>query len=482
MDKYHNRIHKIVGDIEEDLEKNIEKLEEIFADCSDVVKQRFAIENEAEIYIIYTDGLTDAALVRDFVLRPLIQESGSKGRIETADQKKVTTLEDAVTAVLSGNTMVFVDGMREGILISSKLFPTRGVQKAEEESTMIGPKDSFLESLRMNTALIRRRVRDSRMKVKSLQVGTRTKTDIAIMYIDDLVKPDILEEVKNKINNIFVDEILDAGMLGQYMEENHWTPFPSYQLTQRPDKTASGLLEGRIAIVVDNSPEVILLPATMNTFFQASDDYYYRQGVADFARILRYIGGFIAIGLPGLYIAVANWHPEVIPTTFLLALVSAREGVPCSVLTEVLMMEIAFELLREAGIRLPGQLGGTIGIVGGLIVGQAAVDAHIVSTIVVIVVAFTAIATFCAPNESFAGAFRLLKFFLIITSGLWGLYGFFLGFFAIFAHLYAMENFQIPYVYPKIWRTHDYLIRGSLEKMKYRPWFTKNHARKRRGD
>ena len=184
------------------------------------------------------------------------------------------------------------------------------------------------------------------------------------------------------MDKICVDGIFDNGMLQQYLEKDSKTPFPLYQLTQRPDKVASSIMEGRIAVVLDNSPMVLLLPVTFNVFFQASDDYYNRWEITTFVRILRYVAAIISIGLPGFYVAIAGFHPEVLPTPFLLALISAREGVPFPVIVEVLLMELSFELLREAGIRLPGQLGGTMGVVGGLIVGQAAVDAHLVSTIV----------------------------------------------------------------------------------------------------
>ena len=381
----------------------------------------------------------------------------------------------------------FISGWRsKGYLISSKSFPTRGVQNADQEVAIVGPKDSFTESLRMNTALIRRRIRDTRLKVIQKQIGTRSKTDYALMYIEDLVQKDILNKIQKQMDKICVDGIFDNGMLQQYLEKDSKTPFPLYQLTQRPDKVASSIMEGRIAVVLDNSPMVLLLPVTFNVFFQASDDYYNRWEITTFVRILRYVAAIISIGLPGFYVAIAGFHPEVLPTPFLLALISAREGVPFPVIVEVLLMELSFELLREAGIRLPGQLGGTMGVVGGLIVGQAAVDAHLVSTIVVIVVALTAIATFSIPNELFTSAFRLMKFFLIILCAFWGLYGFFLGFLAIFIHLFYLENYGVPYAHPMVEERgrlstafQDFMVRYPLKWMKYRPEFTKEGARVR---
>lgn len=499
MDDRHTREHKIVGKIEKEIEKNIKILEELFVDCNDVVKKSFLIGNEKneKIYIMYTDGLTNSDFIGEMVLKPLlygeIKKTGKdllwqlmNTEIETADIKEVEQFQDAVVGILSGNTMLFVDGFEKGIMISTKSFPTRGVPQNDTEVVMRGSKDSFNESLRTNTALIRRRVRDTRLKVVQKQAGLRSQTDIAIMYVSDLVQPELLVEVTKKLKEIPIDAIFDSGMIEQSMESNWLSPFPQFQHTQRPDKVASGLLEGRIALVVDNSPEVLLLPVTFNCFFQASDDYYNRWEIATFARILRYIAAFLAIGLPGLYVAIFNFHTEVLPTSLVLSFGAARMGVPFPTVVEILIMELAFELLREAGIRMPGQMGGTIGIVGGLIVGQAAVEAGLVSTIVVIVVALTAIATFSIPNESFTAAFRLLKFFLIITSAFLGLYGFFLGLLAVAIHLAGLKSFGIPYMMPTVGGSvnqyndkKDYIARLPIFFMKKRPIFTKDDARVR---
>lgn len=493
MDQFHNREHRLIGNISKNLQKNICYVEEVMADCNDLVKKKFKIGKKKNLamYLVYVDGLVNTELLRESVIKPMVLDPFRDARqaidqwvLENADWKWITTMEDAMTAVLSGNTVIFLDGMEQALFISSKFFPTRGVQTADQEVAMVGPKDSFNESLRTNTALIRRRIRDTRLKVLQKQVGTRSKTDYALMYIEDLVREDVLEKIKKQLDGICVDGMLDSGMLQQFLEKNSKTPFPVYQLTQRPDKTASALMEGRIAVVVDNSPMVLLLPVTMNVFFQASDDYYNRWETATFARVLRYIAAFLAVGLPGFYVAIASFHPEVLPTSFLLALISAREGVPFPVVVEVLLMELSFELLREAGIRLPGQLGGTIGVVGGLIVGQAAVEAHLVSTIVVIVVALTAISTFSIPNEIFNSAFRLIKFFIILMCAIWGLYGFFLGFLGVFIHLFCLENYGVPYMYPvtgkkgeKMTGFQDFLVRAPLRNMKYRPEFTRRGAR-----
>jgi spore germination protein len=396
-------------------------------------------------------------------------------------------MEDVVTQVLAGNTVLLLDGCASGILISSKLFPSRGVQEADQETAIRGPKDSFTESVRSNTALIRRRIRDSRLKVVQKTAGERSKTDVALMYMEDLVKPSLLKEVKRRLENVSMDGILDSGMLEQLMMEDWKTPFPCIQRTQRPDKTASALLEGRIVLVTDNSPDVLLLPASFHCFFQASDDYYTRWESATFARLLRYGAALLSIGFPAFYIAAIGFHTEVLPTNLILSIARARQGIPFPVVFEVILMELAFELLREAGIRLPGQLGATIGIVGGLIVGQAAVDAGIVSTIVVIVVALTAIASFSVPNETMSSAFRILKYFFIFMAALWGLYGFFLAWLFLIVHLSGLYSLGEPYLLDAAWRKgegkekyKDYYMRLPLFTMWKRPVYTRKGARIRR--
>ena len=350
-----------------------------------------------------------------------------------------------------------------------------------------GPKDSFTENFRTNTALIRRRIRDPRLKMEHTMVGERSKTDLAICYMEDLVEPELLKRVRKQVEELSLDGIFDGGTVEQLMEENPWTPFPQFQHTERPDKAASGLLEGRIVLVVDNSPGVLILPVTYQMFFQTGDDYYTRFEVASFARILRFLGAIFAIGFPGLYVAIAGFHTEMLPSTFLFSIALARTGIAIPVVLEVLLMEFQFEILREAGIHIPGQLGGTIGIVGGLIVGQAAVEAGLVSTIVVIVVSFTAIASFMVPSESFGAVFRLLKFVFIIAAAIWGIYGYLLVFTALLFHLSQLESFGIPYMLPSVCggdldynAKKDHYVRYPSGMMIRRPLFTRPGRRVRK--
>lgn len=476
------------------LDDNVAVLKKLFERCGDVVQKEFLLEREkgtARIYVIYIDGLTNNNMIEETILKPLSyewrgDESGSlwesilMREAQTVDIKREGSFDKTVGSVLKGDTAVFVNGYNETLIISSKRLPLRSISENETESGMRGPKDSFNEGFRLSTALIRRRIKDSKLKVEQGTIGQRSRTDYALMYLDDLASPELVKNIRERIDKYDIDAIFDSGMAEHLMEEKWYSPFPVFQSTTRPDKVAAGIVEGRVAVVFDNSPEVIIAPSNFNMLLQASDDYYNRWAVGTFARVVRYIAAFIAIAFPGFYIAATVYHSEMIPTRLLYAIASARSMVTFPIVVEVLIMEFLFELLREAGIRLPGPLGNTIGVVGGLIVGQAAVDAGIVSTIVVIVVALTAIASFSIPNEEFASVFRLLKFFIILTASLFGLYGFILGLLIVAIHLSELKSFGVPYMMPVVAGSvdgmrgkQDFVIRAPIKSMKKRPMWAR---------
>lgn len=507
----YNEKNDVENPVYEELEKNIEVLEALFFNWGDIVKKKFILQRHQQnlaIYIIYIDGLTDNEMVERTITHPLLYEWEqlcTKGDIkdegligealfqsiyhaqtEAVDLVPQNTIQGAVSAILKGDTAIFIDHVEQCMVLSTKKLPTRSITAPEKEAGLRGPRDSFNENFRINTALIRRRIKDPKLKLEQGEVGLRSRTVYGLMYMEDLIYPELLGHIKEKINSFVIDGVYDAGMWVHLLEEKWYSPFPQVQTTERPDKVASALLEGRVALVVDNSPEVILLPTTFNTFFQAADDYYNRFAVGSFARILRYLAAFISVLLPGLYVAITCYYPQVLPTNFLLAIAGARNNITFPIMVEVLLMELLFELLREAGIRLPGQMGNTIGVVGGLIVGQAAVEASLVSTIVVIVVALTAIASFSIPNEEFSSTFRLLKFFMIILGAVWGLYGIFLGMLILVIHLSSLESFGIPYMMPLTSGSvdgnveyQDFVIRKPVFTMKNRPLYTMRNKRRR---
>lgn len=479
------------------LDRNIAVLNVLFNKCGDVVQKTIILEREegkTRVHIVYIDGLVDSGQVEESIVKPITYEwrncrtgdvwsSIMYRESHAVEIKKETSFDSAVASVLKGDTAIFVDGYHEAMVVSTKKLPLRSISENDKEAGMRGPRDSFNEGFRSSTALIRRRIKDAKLRVEQGTIGQRSRTDYAIMYMEDIAEASLVDDIRNRIEKYEIDGIFDSGMAEHLMEDNWYSPFPMFQSTTRPDKVASGILEGRVAVVFDNSPEVILAPNNFNMLLQASDDYYNRWAVGTFARFLRYIAAFIAITFPGLYIAVTVFHSEMLPTKLLFAIAYARTMVTFPIVVEMLIMEFLFELLREAGIRLPGPLGNTIGVVGGLIVGQSAVEAGIVSTIVVIVVALSAIASFAIPNEEFASVFRLLKFFIIITSAVMGLYGFILGLLIVAIHLSNLKSFGVPYMMPVVGNVRgnregrkDFVMRGPIKSMKFRPlWANGNN-------
>lgn len=450
-----------------DINENIKYLENKFLDSGDVAKRKFQIGKDkiTDIYVTYIDMLVDRNLLEEQVISRLminmwtIETELNSGYskpynvfkdcgLTTAEFSEVTNLSDVEIGILSGDTALFIDGSDKAIVIATRGWPSRGVPTADNEQVVQGSAEAFSEAFRINTMLIRRRIRDTNLKVKQLRIGRKSNTDTAIMYLEGIVRPSILKEVEKRINRIDIDAILDIGYIDQLIHKQWLTPFPLGEITQRPDKASAAILEGRIVIVVDNSPFCLILPCTLNTFFQSSEDYYQNFEIMSFVRFIRYIAGILSVTLPGLYLLMATFHPSMIPTELILKMSAARKDVPFPALVEILLMEFTFELLREAGIRLPGVIGGTMGIIGGIILGQAAVEAGLVSPIVVIVIAVTGVCGFAIPNISLVNGFKICKFFILFGSAFLGLYGFWICCFIILTHLCSIKDFGIPYMFP----------------------------------
>lgn len=461
-----------MGDISASLARNREWADQQFQKCDDILKRQVFLEDgKQEGLLIYVEVAVSNLMLEEHV-------------IGLSDVQPLGTYEEAQAALLAGNGLLFLEGDDQAYKISSKGYPGLGVSKAESEKVMRGSKEGFTESEKLNVALIRKRIRDPRMKVEEQQIGTRSHTMTALVYMEDLVYPDLLQTIKERMEAYELDGILDSGMLEQ-LTEKHWlSPFPQFQATERPDRAASAVLEGRVVLVTDHSPTVLVFPSDYNSFFQTSDDWYNRFEIATFARMLRFFAAILAMSFPAIYVAVTTWHTSLLPTNLVLSMAEARQGVPFPSLGEVLLMEISFELIREAGIRLPGPIGNTIGIVGGLIIGQSAVAANVVSPIVVIVVAFTALCSFAIPNEEFSSAFRLLKYGCIFMGAWLGLYGVLLSYLWVLIHLSHLNSFGIPYLMPYVASDlnnyedkRDSLIRYPFRMLRRRPIFARRDAR-----
>lgn len=485
--------------ITKSLAQNIKNYEELFSDCADIKKRRIKVGQhlKKECYIAYIEVAISSVDWKDSAVGKLLntlrqlpeEELASyvgENNWDISDSQPFETIEDAAQAMLTGDAIFFLEGYDKALKIPDKGYPGRGVYEAESEKAIRGSNEGFSESVKLNTALIRKRLRSPHVKVKETFAGRRTQTNVDLVYMKDLIYPEMLSEIEKRLQEFEIDGTLDSGIIEQLTEKRKYSPFPQFQTTQRPDRAVMAILEGRIVLLSDNSPVALILPATYNSFIQTSDDYYNRWEIASFTRLLRYVASFLAMTLPGLYLAMTNFHTQILPTDLLLSMAAARQGVPFPAVIEVILMELAFELLREAGVRLPGANGNTIGIVGGLIIGQAAVDANIVSPIVVVIVALTALCSFAVPNEEFATAFRILKFAFILICGYLGFLGFLLGIMAVLIHLSHLESFGIPYLAPFVGADlngyqdeRDTFLRLPLKFLKKRPVYTRDGARTR---
>jgi len=464
--------------IEADLSINIDRMKQLFKDCSDIVF-RHINAGEVEAYLVFVDGLIDTNSIQLHGINQILKEV-ERERI-TADYlieriisvssvKEITMLEDAVKNVLKGNTVLLVDRVNTGIVIDAKGGQRRSVSEPETESVVRGPREGLTESLRVNTALVRQKIRSNRLKTIAKDVGEETRTGIAIMYIDGLVSPDLLKEVQARLDRIKIDGVLESGYIEELIEDNPWSVFPQIQNTERPDTIAANLLEGRVAIIIDGTPLALIMPATFWQFLQASEDYYHRYHISIFLRFLRIIFVFIALTLPSLYVAVTTFHQEMIPTNLLFSIASAREAIPFPAFVEAMIMEISFEALREAGVRLPKIVGQAVSILGALVIGQAAVEAGIVSAPMVIVVSLTGIASFTIPRFNMAISIRLLRFPFIVLAGMFGLFGIVLGILILLTHLTKLRSFGIPYLSPVV----PLSMKGLKDVFIRVPWWAMN--------
>lgn len=362
------------------------------------------------------------------------------------------------------------------------------IPKAEAEKVLRGSREAFTETLSDNLTLLEHRIQKKEFTCKKMRLGRRTQTETALVYLEDIAYPGIVDAAWEQLQKIDIDGVMDSGTAEQLLKENVWSPFPQYQATERPDRVAQSLLDGRAVFMFDHSPEALIFPVTIDNMFQTSDDYYRHFEVVSFLRIIRYLAAFLAFSLPGLYVAANCFHTQMLPTNLVLSMAEAREGVPFPTIVEVLLLELSFELIREAGLRMPGAIGNTIGIVGGLIIGQAAVSANLVSPMTVVVAALTALGSFSVPNEEFSESLRLIKYINIFLGGFLGIVGLVLGWYLLLVHLSGLKSCGIPYLSPyaapeinEYQDLRDSMVRYPLRKLWKRPVFAQRGQRRRMG-
>ncbi|MCM3729207.1 spore germination protein [Neobacillus cucumis] len=484
-------------DLNTELAINEKILKEIFQNCSDIVFRPIQIYGETKLLLIYIDGLSDTKTLDEVVLKPMMFEGlpVGLGKVSTFEQvieqqlvaisqvKKTSKVKDVADGIIKGSIAILVVEESRALIADLKGFEKRGVEEPSAETSVRGPRDGFTENLRTNTSLVRRRLRSAKLKMESITVGEVSQTDVVIAYIDGIASNTVLEEVRKRIRRIQIDGVIESSYIEEFIEDSTWSPFPQVQNSERPDVICSSLLEGKVAIFVDNTPFVLVVPMTFWSGLQAADDYYERSIYTTFVRFIRYSLFNIALLLPSLYVAVIAYHPQLIPTTLLISIAAAREGVPFPTVVETLLMELMFEGLREAGIRLPKPIGSAVSIVGALVIGQAAVQAGIVSAPVVIVVATTGIASFAIPRYNLGTSYRFLRFPMLILAGTLGLYGIIFGIFLMIIHLLGLRSFGVPYMSPVSplipENLKDVFIRVPRWSMTYRPAFISGADKKR---
>jgi len=448
------------------VQQTIQDVKKTLGNSNDIVIRQFhaSYDGSLSMALIYTDGLVDKTSIQDFILRTLMidirkvdMELESKENsfkilkqhsLTAGEMNEFQTINELYDHILCGDTVILIDGYQKAFAVDTKGWKQRGVEEPSSQTSVRGPKDGFTETIRTNTALLRRKVKDPNLWIKTRAIGKRTKTDISIAYINGIANPKVIKEVFKRLDQIDTDAILDSGYIEEFIQDKTYTPFPTVYNSERPDIIAAGLLEGRVAILVDGTPFVLLVPALFIEFFQASEDYYQRADFATFIRLVRYLAFFLSLLTPSAYIALTTYHQEMIPTDLLISLSSQREGVPFPAFVEALIMEITFEILREAGIRLPRAVGSAISIVGALVLGQAAVEAGLVSSAMVIVVSLTAISSFVSPSFNMAISVRMLRFGFMVLAATFGLFGILIGIIIMILHLTSLRSFGVPYLSP----------------------------------
>ncbi|MFF2890092.1 spore germination protein [Paenibacillus sp. NPDC057967] len=467
-----------------DLDVNFKHFQAVFNKCGDIQYRYFELNTAQQGAFIFLSGLGDISVVDMNVLKYAIESSLTGESEGLTDDHKVaiqsklsftsqTSWSDdfqaSVERILSGELAVLLDGSNQVLFLNVKELETRSIEEPATEAVIRGPRDGFQENISTNISLIRRRLKTAQLKTEICTAGKLSGTDIAITYLEGIAKESLITEVKERVGRIQIDAILESGYVEELIEDNSVSPFPQVLVTERPDKVVGNLLEGKVAIIVDNTPFVIVVPGTFFQLLQTPEDYYQRYFVASAIRILRFIAVVSSLLLPSLYIALTTYHHEMIPTMLLISIASSRETVPFPAFVEALLMEVAFEGLREAGVRLPRPVGQGVSIVGALVIGQAAVAAGIVSSPLLIIVSMTGIASFLFPSFQLGLAFRLLRFPMMIAAATFGLYGILMLVLLLLLHMLNLQSFGVPYMSPlsplRAGQLKDVLFRANWVKM-----------------
>lgn len=469
---------------------------------NDIIIREFnmpALSQNYKCFIIYIDGLVDSISINDFILQALMLrkhkfnanfENNLLGYVDSCllpqnSVEKVEQFKDVFSGINMGNCLLFVDTLNIAFDIDVKKYEQRSVNSPENEVIIKGPQEAFVENYRTNTSLLRRIINNENLVIETIPVGNITQTKCGVCYMQNIANADLVSEVKYRLSSLDIDSLLSTGQLEQLIEEDEGFGIPQVLSTERPDKCCKYLLQGRVIVLVNGNPYSLIMPATIEDFLFSPEDTNLRPLFTNFLRGIRIIAAFITLLLPGIYIATTNFHQELLPTELLFSILSARENVPFPIIFEILLMEFSFELLREAGLRVPSPIGSTIGIVGALILGDAAVNASIVSPILIIIVAITGISSFAIPDFSFGFHLRIFRFWFIALGFAAGFLGIGIGLIIYVTFICSLKSFGVPYtapVAPSInSRGNGYFI-PPIWKQEYRASFISPKKKKAQAD
>lgn len=477
--------------LDNSIEKIFETLNKMNGNSSDIVT-RILEKNNRKIGYIYLESVSSDDKISDFLNKAIINMNKRRpfdsffnliqNSIFNSKVKSINTYEDMYYHLASGFTVIVIDECNKAIVVETRQKLDRGVVESTSETITRGPKDSFTENHNMNLGLIRKRIKDPKLWYEEVKVGRRTKSKVTVAYIKDIVPNYKVQKIINELNKIDIDAVIDTGYIRELLEKDQKSVFPKVISTERPDMACTSLLNGKIVILVENSPFVIILPAVLTDFFQSPEDNYQKPFNVSFSRILRAICFFLALLTPALYIALMTFNQEIIPDQLLISLAIQRDGVPFPTAIEVLLFVLTFEVLREADIHSPSFSGSAMNVVGALILGDAAVAAGIVSPIVIIIVAATSICELVFYDVDVIDAIREWRLLFIIAATFMGLIGFVAIFIIFIAKLASLECLGTPYLTPfgplNIRSLKDSIIRVSRKKLKERPeYLTKNLKR-----
>lgn len=431
-----------------------------FPQNSDVVIREISLKGGTKAFLVFYDGLCDTKLIDDSIIKPLLEfpyleegEKYSEKRVQAAlithnQLKKATTFEDAIDEINFGSCGIFVDGLDCAFCADVKGWPHRSVERAKNEQSIYGPQEAFIEMLRGNSAQVRKILKTEKLVCEKITVGNVSKTQGTLMYLKDVANSSLVDEIRRRINGISVDYVISIEEVSMLIEENPLMITGHILATERPDRVARAISEGRVAVILSGSSRALILPTNAYEMMHSASDAYLRVNFANMSRALRLIAALISILLPGVFLAITLYHSEMLPTYLLYAISASRQNVPFPSVIELLLMDFSFEMIREAGIRMPSPIGSVLGIVGGLILGQAAVSAKIVSPIMIIIISLTGIGSFATADYSLSWSYRILKLIFVLIGASFGFFGIALGIFTYAILIAGSTSFGIPFLSP----------------------------------